>query len=252
MPTPASYLFSPLPETALPPPHLISLKAGQGPSDPPLSYDRRTRHRASQAVLSMLWKHFTKKHNRSLCPADMASSSSRSSANGHDPHGPLRSQTVPVPQTPVIGTYTPSQLGPATYRSYTTPLVGSSRVLYPEQSSRSGPGSAQDARTYSTDTIRAGHQYRQTAPIPISPRPRIRRTVTLGGTDRRIPWSQVKQALYLGLSSRSESPSPCITSFLMVLWNMLPQFPTPRLPLRSSHIVTTLPRLMYSARNEIV
>ena len=156
MPTPASYLFSPLPETVLPPPHLISLKAGQGPSDPLLSYDSSNKAPGLTGRTFNALETFTKKHNRSQSAQPITSSSSRSSANGHDSHGLPRSQTAPVPQTPVIGTSTPSQSGPAAYRSYTTPLVGSSQVLYPEHNLRSGPGSAQDVRTHSTDTIRAG------------------------------------------------------------------------------------------------
>jgi len=158
MQTPASYLFSPLPETVLPPPHLISLKAGQGPSDFPLSYDPSNKTPGITGRTFNALETFTKKHSRSQSAQPIVSSSSRSSANGYDPHGPLRSQTAPVPQTPVIGTNTPSQPGPAAHRSYTTPLVGPPQVLYPEQSLRSGPGSTQDARTYSTDTIRAGPQ----------------------------------------------------------------------------------------------
>ncbi|KAF9652875.1 hypothetical protein BDM02DRAFT_3183218 [Thelephora ganbajun] len=153
MPTPASYLFSPLPETVLPPPHLISLKAGQGPSDLPLSYDSSNKTPGVTGRSLNALETFVKKHNRSQS-AQPTISSSRPSANGHDPHGPLRSQTAPVPQTPAIGTYTPSQPGPATYRSHTTPLVGHSQALYPEQNLRSGYGSTQDVRTYSMDTIR--------------------------------------------------------------------------------------------------
>ena len=150
MPTPASHLFSPLPETLPPPPHLISLQAGQGPSDPPLSYDSIKTPGFAGRTLNAL-ETFAKKHHRSHSAQPITPSSSRPSANGHDSHGPLRSQTAPVPQTPVIGTYTPSQ----SHRSHTTPLVGSSQALYPEQSSRSGYGSAQDIRMYSTDTIRS-------------------------------------------------------------------------------------------------
>lgn len=146
MQTPASYLFSPLPETVLPPPQLISLKAGQGPSDLPLQYD------SSNKVPGIATRTFHaletfKKHHRSQSVQPTTSSSSRSSADGH---GPLRSHTAPVPQTPLIGSNTLSQ---SVYRSNTTPLVGSSQALYPEQTWRSGPGT-QDARTYSTDTIR--------------------------------------------------------------------------------------------------
>jgi len=151
--TPASYLFSPLPETVLPPPHLISLKAGQGPSDLPLSYDSSNKAPGIAGRTFNALETFTKKHNRSQSAQPTTPSSSRPLANSHDPHQPLRSQTAPVPQTPVIGAYIPSQSGPA-HRSHTTPLVGSSQVLYTEQSLRSGPGSAQDARTYSTDTVR--------------------------------------------------------------------------------------------------
>lgn len=149
MQTPASYLFSPLPETVLPPPQLISLKAGQGPSDPSLLYD------PSNKVPGIASRTFNaletfKKHHRSQSVQPTTSSSSRSPANGHDAHGPLRSHTAPAPQTPVIGSNT---LGHSVYRSHTTPLVGSSQALYPEQTWRSGPGT-QDSRTYSTDTIR--------------------------------------------------------------------------------------------------
>ena len=150
MQTPASYLFSPLPETVLPPPHVISIKAGQGPSDPP-SYDSSNRVPGVTGRTLNALETFTKKHSRSHSAQPVVSS-----ANGHDPHGPLRSHTAPVPQTPVIGTNIPSQPAPTVYRSYTTPLVGSSQVLYPEQSLRSGLGSTQDARTYSTDTVRGG------------------------------------------------------------------------------------------------
>ena len=153
MQTPASYLFSPLPETVLPPPQLISLKAGQGPSDPPTPYDSSNKPLGVTARTFNALETFTKKHSRSQS-AQPTISSSRSLANGHDIHGPLRSQTAPVPQTPMIGPSTPSQPGPTAYRSHTTPLVGSSQALYPEQSLRSGPGGTQDARTYSADTIR--------------------------------------------------------------------------------------------------
>jgi len=154
MPTPASHLFSPLPETVLPPPHLISLKAGQGPSDPPLPYDSSNKPPGVTSRTLTALETFAKKHHRSHSAQATISSSARPSANGYDPHGPLRSQTVPVPQTPVIGTYAPSQPGPTVHRSHTTPLVGPSLALYPEQSLRSGSGSTPDARTYSTDTIR--------------------------------------------------------------------------------------------------
>ena len=154
MPTPASHLFSPLPETVLPPPHLISLKAGQGPSDPPLSYDPPNKALGVTSRTLNALETFAKKHHRSQSAQPTTSSSSRPSANGHDPHGPLRSQTLPVPQTPVIGTYTPSQPGPTAHRSHPTPLVGPSLTLYPEQGSRYGSGSTPDARTHSTDTIR--------------------------------------------------------------------------------------------------
>jgi len=154
MPTPASYLFSPLPETVLPPPHMISLKAGQGPSDPPLSYDSSGKAPGVTGRALNALETFAKKHHRSQSAQPTIASSSRPSANGHDFHGQLRSQTAPVPQTPVIGTYTPSQSGPAVHRSNTTPFVGSSLALYPEQSLRSGPGSTQDVRTHSTDTTR--------------------------------------------------------------------------------------------------
>ena len=152
--TPASYLFSPLPETVLPPPHLISLKAGQGPSDPPLSHDSLNKTPGVTSRTLNALETFTKKHNRSHSAQPTISSSYRPSANGNDLHGPLRSQTAPVPQTPVIGSYTPSQSGSAVHRSHTTPLVGSSQASYLEQSLRSGPGSTQDVRTYSTDTVR--------------------------------------------------------------------------------------------------
>ena len=152
MPTPASYLFSPLPETVLPPPHLISLKAGQGPSDAPFTYDSSTKAPGVAGRTLNALETFAKRHNRSQSAQPTVSSSSRPSANGHDPHGPLRSQTAPVPQTPVIGTYASSQ---PLNRSHATPLVGSSQGLYPEQSSRFGYGSTQDVRTYSTDTIRS-------------------------------------------------------------------------------------------------
>jgi len=171
MPTPASHLFSPLPETVLPPPHLISLKAGQGPSDPPLSYDSSNKPPGVTARTLTALETFAKKHHRSQSAQPTTPSSARPPANGHDPHGPLRSQTAPVPQTPVIGTYTPSQSGPPAYRSYTTPLVASSLALYPEQSSRAGPP---DTRTYSTDTIRGppvqanGHDSNQ----PSTPHPK--------------------------------------------------------------------------------
>ena len=172
MPTPASHLFSPLPETALPPPHLISLKAGQGPSDPSLPYDSSNKTPGVTSRTLTALETFAKKHHRSQS-AQATTSSARPSANGHDSHGPSRSQTLPVPQTPVIGTYTPSQPGPAAYRSHTTPLVGPSLALYPEQSLRSGSGNPQDARTYSTDTIRGapvqanGHDPNQpTTPYP--------------------------------------------------------------------------------------
>jgi len=154
MPTPASYLFSPLPETVLPPPHIISLKAGQGPSDPPLSYDSSNKTPGVTGRALNALETFAKKHHRSQSAQPTIASSSRPSVNGHDLHGPLRSQTVPAPQTPVIGTYTPSQSGPAAHRSNTTPFVGSSLALYPEQSLRFGPGSTQDVRTYPTDAIR--------------------------------------------------------------------------------------------------
>ena len=153
MPTPASHLFSPLPDAPLPPPHLISLKAGQGPSDPPLFYDSLNKAQGVTSRTFNAFESFAKRHNRSQ-HAQPTTSSSRPPANGYDPHGPIRSQTTPVPQTPVIGTYAPSQSGPAAHRSHTTPLVGSSQVLYPEQNLRSVPGSMPDARTHSTDTIR--------------------------------------------------------------------------------------------------
>lgn len=151
MQTPASYLFSPLPEIVPPPPHLISLHAGQGPSDPPFSYEASNKAPGVAERTLNAWETFTKKHSRSQSTQPTTSSASRPSASDHDPHGPLRSQTAPVPQTPVIGTYTPSQ----PHRSHTTPLVASSLTLYPEQSSRSGYGSSQDVRTYSTDTTRS-------------------------------------------------------------------------------------------------
>ena len=150
MPTPASHLFSPLPETVPPPTHLISIHAGQGPSDLPLSYDSSNKTSGFAGRTLNAFETFTKKHNRPQAVQPTSSSSSRPSASGHDIHGPLRSQTAPVPQTVVIGTYTPSQ----PYRSNTTPLVAS-QALYPEQSSRSGYGSNQDVRMYSTDTYRS-------------------------------------------------------------------------------------------------
>ena len=149
MPTPASYLFSPLPETVLPPPHLITLQAGQGPSDSLFSNEPSNKTpRVTGRTLNPL-ETFKKKHSRSQS-AQPTITSSRLFANNHDHHQPLRSHTTPVPQTPVIGTYPPSQ----PHRSHATPLVGPSQALHPEQSSRSGYGSTQDVRTYSTDTIR--------------------------------------------------------------------------------------------------
>jgi hypothetical protein len=141
--TPASYLFSPLPESALPPPHLISLKAGQGPSDPPYDLSNRTPGATGRTLNP--FETFTKKHHRSQSAHPTIPSSSRPSANGHDPHASMRSQTAPVPQTPAIGTYPPSQLGASVHRSHTTPLVGPSQALYPEQSLRPGYGSTHDA-----------------------------------------------------------------------------------------------------------
>ena len=151
MPTPASHLFSPLPDTALPPPHLISLQAGQGPSDLPLSYDSPNKAPGLAGRTLNAWETFAKKHNRPQAAHPTIPSSSRPSVSSHDPHGPLRSQTTPVPQTPVIGTFTPSQ----PHRSHTTPLVGPSQPLYPDLSSRSGYGSTQDVRMYTTDAIRS-------------------------------------------------------------------------------------------------
>ena len=150
MPTPASHLFSPLPpDTLPPPPHLISLQAGQGPSDLPLSYDPSNKTPGLAGRTFNALETFAKKHNRpqSIQPTTY----SRPSANGHDPHGPLRSQTTPVPQTLVIGTYTTSQPP----RSHTTPLMSPSQALYPDHSSRFVYGSTQEVRTYSTDTIRS-------------------------------------------------------------------------------------------------
>ncbi|KAF9792790.1 hypothetical protein BJ322DRAFT_77079 [Thelephora terrestris] len=149
MPTPASHLFSPLPETALPAPHLISLQAGQGPSDPLFSYDLSNKTPGVAGRTLHPFDSSTKKHNR--LQYAQQTTSSRPPANGHDPHGSLRSQTAPVPQTPVIGTYTPSQ----PHRSHTTPLASHQQALYPEQNLRPGNGSAQDVRTYSTDTMRS-------------------------------------------------------------------------------------------------
>lgn len=142
MPTPASHLFSPLPETVLPPPHLISLQAGQGPSDPLFSYDPSNKTPAVAVRNLNPLETFTKKQGRSQY-TQQTISSSRPPANGHDPYGPLRSQTAPVPQTPVIGTYTPSH----PHRSHTTPLVAPPQQLYPEQSLRYGHGSSQDIRS---------------------------------------------------------------------------------------------------------
>ena len=167
MPTPASHLFSPLPDAPLPIPQLISLKAGQGPSDPPLLHDPSSKTQGVTSRTLDALGAFAKKHNRSQY-AQPNVSSSRPSANGHDLHGQLRSQAAPVPQTPVIGTYTPSQSALGPHRSYATPLVGSSQVLYPDQSLRSVLGSTPDARTYSTDTTRGpppvqanGHDFNQ-------------------------------------------------------------------------------------------
>ena len=154
IPTPASHLFPPLPETVPPPPHLISLQAGQGPPDLPLSYDSSNRTPAVAARTFSALETFAKKHNRTQSAQPTTSSSSKPSANGYDPHGTLRSQTTPVPQTPVIGSYTPGQ----SHRLHATPLVGPSQALYSEQSSRSGYGSTQDVRMYSTDTIRSPPQ----------------------------------------------------------------------------------------------
>lgn len=151
MPTPASHLFSPLPETVPPLPHLISLHAGQGPSDLPLSYDSSNKTPGVAGRTFNALETFAKKHSRPQSAQPTTSSSSRPSANGHDPHGPLRSQGAPVLQMPMAGTYTPSQ----PHRSYTTPLVVPSLALYPEHNSRSGYGSAQDVRMYSADTIRS-------------------------------------------------------------------------------------------------
>ena len=154
MPTPASHLFSPLPEAPLPVPHLISLKAGQGPSDPPLFHDLSNKSQGvTNRTLNAL-ETFAKRHSRPQHPQSTTPSSSRPLANGYDSHAPLRSQTAPAPQTPVMGTYAPSQPGPTAHRSHTTPLVGPSQALYPEQNLRYIPGSTPDARTHSTDTIR--------------------------------------------------------------------------------------------------
>ena len=125
MPTPASHLFSPLPETVLPPPHLISLKAGQGPSDLPPAYDSSNKAPGVATRTFNAFETFAKKHSRSQS-AQATISSSRPSTNGHA-----------VPQTPIIGTYTP---GPPAHRSQATPLVGSFQALYPEQGLRSGSG----------------------------------------------------------------------------------------------------------------
>jgi hypothetical protein len=163
MQTPASYLFSPLPDTVLPPPQLISLKAGQGPSDSPLTYDLSNKAPGIASRTFNALETF-KKHHRSHS-AQPTASSSRSPANGHDTHGPLRSHTAPVPQTPAIGSNTPSQ---SVYRSHTTPVVGSSQALYPEQTLRSGPGT-QDSRTYSTDTIRGPSSVQANGSDPSQP-----------------------------------------------------------------------------------
>jgi len=135
------------------PPHPISLETGQKSSDPSFSYDSSNKALDVTGRTPYGLEKFAKKNARSQTVQPTTSSSSRPLANDHDPHEPLRSQTAPVLQAPANDTYTPNLSGPA-YHSHTTPLVGTSQVLFPEQSLRSGPESTQDARTYSTDTIR--------------------------------------------------------------------------------------------------
>jgi hypothetical protein len=57
MPTPASVFFSPLPERSIPPPHLVSLSAGQGPSDPNYPYSHQDSLKTRQET--------SRKHSRS-------------------------------------------------------------------------------------------------------------------------------------------------------------------------------------------
>jgi len=150
--TPKPSLFPPLLETVPHPLHPISLDAWRGSSDPSLSYDLPNKAMDITGRTLYASETFAKKHNRSQSAQPIASSSSRPSANGHDPHELLRSQNAPMPQPPA--TYVNhSQPGPV-YHSHTMPPVGSSRILYPEQSVWYGPWSTQDAPTYSRETFR--------------------------------------------------------------------------------------------------